>query len=114
MKEVLERLLIFKDALILDEDDVKTLTEWLNIIVGKGLTHEDKLITMFTHASMMIHRSKVNQFITKLDDAIIDEIYNDNNINEAEELFSYLSNIYNLHSNEKDYMMLHLCSLLGE
>lgn len=114
MKEILDRLEIFKGASLLTEEDVEVLKNWLTLLLERGYTDEKKLTMMFTHAVMMIHRSRENQVVTKLDDTVISQIYNHDNYNEAEELFSILSNIYQLHAHEKEYMLLHLCNLIGK
>lgn len=113
MEEILERLDIFLETQIIEKEDSEILKSWLQFILQKGYTDCDKLSTLFTHTAMVIHRIRQKENIARLTEEIIQQIYKSQNIEKAQELYSFIESKYKINEDEKDYILLHLCNLIG-
>jgi len=111
-----QRISVFVQLNTLTEQEANQLLEWIatlkeqfNIVIT-----EENGSTLITHIASMIKRTRENDVILAMEPSIYGQLVTLAVFPLALDIHHSLSLIFSIPEEEKDYLMLHICTLLKE
>lgn len=117
MKDLITRLKILEDAMVIDEDIRFKIESTLDYLLQEGISlNESNGAMLVTHMAMAMARIKRNERVDELsEDEVLDVLKNEN-YNKANDLLSSIEEMIlqnRFDEKERIYMLLHLETVLG-
>lgn len=112
MDAIQQRIDIFLQTGMIEPAEKEILNQWIGIIEEYSVDYvPEKLERLVTHSAMMMKRQRENAVTDSMPEFLLESIKEDIHYEACIKIFEKMNDIFSVSENEKQYLILHLCSL---